>query len=172
ADAEALPFDDASFDVVLSTFGVMFTPNQEQAAHELLRVVRPGGKIGLACWTPDSLIGQLFKTLGKHMPPPSGVKSPALWGSRYTLKGLFGQQAKITGTERQFTFRYRSPAHWLEVFGTYYGPVLKALGALEPAPRQALEADLYGLLETFNDATDGTLVAPSDYLEAVIVRQA
>ena len=172
ADAEALPFADASFDVVLSTFGVMFTPNQEQAAHELLRVCRPGGKIGLASWTPDSFIGQLFKTIGRHVPPPAGVKSPALWGSKAHLAGLFGPAMTITTTSRQFVFRYRSPAHWLEVFGTYYGPVVKALAALQPAARDALEADLRALLDTFNDATDGTLVAPSDYLEAVIVRRA
>ncbi|HSI02032.1 MAG TPA: class I SAM-dependent methyltransferase [Reyranella sp.] len=172
ADAEALPFADASFDVLLSTFGVMFTPNQEQAAHELLRVCRPGGKIGLASWTPDSFIGQLFKTIGRHVPPPAGVKSPALWGSKAHLAGLFGPAMTITTTSRQFVFRYRSPAHWLEVFATYYGPVVKALAALRPAARDALEADLRALLDTFNDATDGTLVAPSDYLEAVIVRRA
>ena len=172
ADAEALPFDDASFDVVLSTFGVMFTPDQQQAARELLRVCRPGGKIGLANWTPDSFIGQLFKTIGKHVPPPAGVKSPALWGSKPHLEGLFGSQATIAATQRQFTFRYRSPAHWLEVFGTYYGPVFKALGALEGERREALENDLRALLDGFNEATDGTLVVPSDYLEVVVVRQA
>jgi ubiquinone/menaquinone biosynthesis C-methylase UbiE len=171
ADAEALPFADATFDVVLSTFGVMFTPNQEQAAHEMLRVCRPGGKIGLACWTPDSFIGQLFKTIGRHVPPPAGVRSPALWGSKAHLAGLFGPDVTIATTNRQFVFRYRSPAHWLEVFGTYYGPVVKALAALQPTARDALEADLRALLDTFNDATDGTLVAPSDYLEAVIVRR-
>ena len=172
ADAEALPFDDASFDVVLSTFGVMFTPDQQQAARELLRVCRPGGKIGMANWTPESFIGQLFKTIGKHVPPPAGVKSPALWGSKPHLDGLFGSQATIAATQRQFTFRYRSPAHWLEVFGTYYGPVFKALGALEGERREALENDLRALLDGFNEATDGTLVVPSDYLEVVVVRQA
>ena len=172
ADAEALPFADASFDVVLSTFGVMFTPNQEQAAHELLRVCRPGGRIGLASWTPDSFIGQLFKTIGRHLPPPAGVKSPALWGNAAHLAGLFGPEVSIATTSRQFVFRYRSPAHWLEVFATYYGPVVKALAALQPAARDALQADLRALLDTFNDATDGTLVAPSGYLEAVIVRRA
>jgi len=172
ADAEALPFDDASFDVVLSTFGVMFTPDQPQAARELLRVCRPGGKIGLANWTPESFIGQLFKTIGKHVPPPAGVKSPALWGSRSHLAGLFGPSASIAATDRQFTFRYRSPQHWLEVFGTYYGPVFKALGALEGERREALENDLRALLDGFNEATDGTLVVPSGYLEVVVVRQA
>src|SRR6478609_5067785 len=167
ADAEALPFDDASFDVVLSTFGVMFTPDQEQAARELLRVCRPGGKIGLTNWTPDGFIGQLFKTIGKHVPPAPGVRSPALWGSKAHLASLFGSGASIATSERQFVFRYRSPEHWLEVFATYYGPVHKALGALDGGKRAALEADLRALLDAFNDARDGTLVAPSDYLEVV-----
>lgn len=172
ADAEALPFDDASFDVVLSTFGVMFTPDQEQAARELLRVCRPGGKIGLANWTPDGFIGQLFKTIGKHVPPAPGVRSPALWGNKVHLASLFGPGASIRASERQFVFRYRSPEHWLEVFATYYGPVHKALGALEGGKRAALEADLRALLDAFNDARDGTLVAPSDYLEVVVTREA
>jgi len=171
ADAEALPFDDASFDVVLSTFGVMFTPDQEQAARELLRVCRPGGRIGLANWTPDGFIGQLFKTIGKHVPPPPGVRSPALWGSTAHLATLFGPGASIRASERQFVFRYRSPEHWLEVFATYYGPVHKALGALEGGKRAALEADLRALLDTSNQARDGTLVAPSDYLEVVVTRE-
>jgi len=172
ADAEALPFDDASFNVVLSTFGVMFTPDQEQAARELLRVCRPGGKIGLANWTPDGFIGQLFKTIGKHVPPAPGVRSPALWGNKAHLASLFSPNASIRANERQFVFRYRSPEHWLEVFATYYGPVHKALGALEGSKRAALEADLRALLNTFNDARDGTLVAPSDYLEVVVTREA
>jgi len=172
ADAEALPFDDASFNVVLSTFGVMFTPDQEQAARELLRVCRPGGKIGLANWTPDGFIGQLFKTIGKHVPPAPGVRSPALWGNKAHLASLFSPNASIRANERQFVFRYRSPEHWLEVFATYYGPVHKALGALEGSKRAALEADLRALLDTFNDARDGTLVAPSDYLEVVVTREA
>ena len=170
ADAEALPFDDASFDVVLSTFGVMFTPDQEQAARELVRVCRPGGKIGLANWTPDGFIGQLFKTIGKHIPPAPGVRSPALWGSKAHLVSLFGSGASIATSERQFVFRYRSPAHWFEVFATYYGPVHKALGALDAGKRSALEADLRALLDTVNDAHDGTFVAPSDYLEVVVTR--
>jgi ubiquinone/menaquinone biosynthesis C-methylase UbiE len=172
ADAEALPFADASFDVVLSTFGVMFTPDQRRAAQELLRVCRPGGKIGLANWRPDSFIGQLFTTIGKHVPPPAGVKSPALWGNTAHVVDLFGPQASIATRCRQFTFRYRSPAHWLEVFGTYYGPVVKAFAALDGERRQALEADIHGLLDTFNEATDGTLVARSGYLETIVVRSA
>ena len=170
ADAEALPFDDASFDVVLSTFGVMFTPDQEQAARELLRVCRPGGKIGLANWMPEGFIGQLFKTIGKHVPPAPGVRSPALWGSKAHLATLFGSGGSVAVTERQFAFRYRSPEHWLEVFATYYGPVHKALGALGGDKRTALEADLRTLLDTFNEARDGTLVAPGDYLEVVVTR--
>jgi len=168
ADAEALPFADASFDVVLSTFGVMFTPRQEQAASELLRVCRPGGKIGLANWTPESFIGQLFKTIGKYAPPPPGVKSPALWGSKPHLDALFGARADVTTTSRIFMFRYKSPRHWLEIFRTYYGPVHKTFAAIDAEAREALEADIYALIETFNTAKDGTLVVPGEYLEVVI----
>ena len=171
ADAENLPFPDASFDVVLSTFGVMFTPNQERAAHELLRVCRPGGKIGMANWTPESFIGRLFKTIGKYVPPAPGVKSPALWGSRAHLDVLFGSKATITAESRNFVFRYKSPAHWLEIFRTYYGPVLKAFAAIDAEARQLLERDLYALLDACNTARDGSLVAPSEYLEVVATRR-
>src|SRR6201991_1512079 len=126
ADAEDLPFSDGSFDAVLSTFGVMFTPNQEQAARELLRVCKPGGKIGLANWTPEGYIGQLFKTLGKYVPPAAGVKSPALWGTKTHLEHLFGAGGSVAMTGQHFAFRYKSPEHMLEIFRTYYGPVLKA----------------------------------------------
>ena len=170
ADAEALPFADASFDVVLSTFGVMFTPNQQQAADELIRVCRPGGKIGLANWTPESFIGQLFKTIGKHLPPPFGVQSPALWGRVSHLNSLFGRKASVTAQSRNFVFRYRSPEHWLEIFRRYYGPVVKAFEALDAAAGAALETDIDALLEKFNVATDGTLVVPSEYLEVVVTR--
>jgi ubiquinone/menaquinone biosynthesis C-methylase UbiE len=171
ADAENLPFADASFDVVLSTFGVMFTPDQERAARELMRACRPGGKIGLANWTPESFIGRLFKTLGKYLPPAPGVKSPALWGNREHLQALFGAEATIAAQSRQFVFRYQSPQHWLEIFRDYYGPVLKAFAALDQAKRDALEADIYALLDEVNVAKDGTLVAPSEYLEIVITRR-
>jgi SAM-dependent methyltransferase len=170
ADAEALPFKDGTFDVVLSTFGVMFTPNHEQAASELLRVCRKGGKIGLANWTPDSFIGQLFKTIGKYVPPAPGVRSPALWGNKEHLDKLFGTGASVAAASRHFTFRYRSAQHWLDTFRDYYGPVLKAFAAIDPAARAALEKDLLALLARFNTATDGTLVARSEYLEVIVIR--
>jgi ubiquinone/menaquinone biosynthesis C-methylase UbiE len=171
ADAEALPFADASFDVVLSTFGVMFTPNQDKAARELLRVCRPAGKIGLANWTPESFIGQMFKVLGKYVPPVAGVAPPSLWGTKARLDTLFGSQAAVAAESRNFVFRYKSPAHWLEIFRDYYGPVLKAFASLNPEARKALEKDLYALLDQHNVAKDGTLVLPSEYLEAVITKK-
>ena len=171
ADAEALPFDDASFDVVLSTFGVMFTPNQEQAAQEMLRVVRPGGKIGLANWTPESFIGQLFKTIGKYVPPAPGVKSPALWGTRAHVEALFGTKASVAAESRHFVFRYKSPSHWLEIFRGYYGPVLKAFAAIDPAAREALEKDIRALVDKFNTAKDGTVVVRSEYLEVIVTKK-
>jgi ubiquinone/menaquinone biosynthesis C-methylase UbiE len=171
ADAEALPFADASFDIVLSTFGVMFTPNQQQAANELVRVCRPGGKIGMANCTPESFVGQLFKTIGKYVPPAPGVKSPALWGSKAHLDALFGSKATVAAASRNFVFRYRSPKHWIEIFRSYYGPVVKAFAAIDPAAREALETDLHALLDKFNVAKDGTLVVPSEYLEVVITKR-
>ena len=171
ADAEALPFPDASFDVILSTFGVMFTPRQEQAARELIRVCRPGGKIGLANWTPEGFIGQVFKTIGKYVPPAPGVKSPALWGNKAHLETLFGAQAVVAAASKTFVFRYKSPRHWVEFFRQYYGPVLKTFAALDPEARVGLEADLYALIDRFNATRDGTLVVPSEYLEAVITKQ-
>jgi len=170
ADAENLPFRSASFDVVLSTFGVMFAPNQEQAASELVRVCRPGGKIGLANWTPDSFIGGLFKVIGKYVPPAPGAKSPALWGTKSHLDALFGAHARVVAEERSFVFRHKTPRHWVELFRGYYGPVLKAFAAIDPAAQQALEADIHALIEAFNIAKDGTLVAPSAYLEVVITK--
>jgi SAM-dependent methyltransferase len=172
ADAEALPFADDSFDVVVSTFGVMFTPDQQLAAAELLRVCRHGGKIGLANWTPDSFIGQLFKTIGKHVAPPPGAKSPSLWGTQARLMELFDPHAcSISATQRDFVFRYRSPEHWLDVFRGYYGPVLKTFAALAPPAQAALERDLMVLIGQFNRSGDGTMVVPSAYLEVVITRQ-
>jgi ubiquinone/menaquinone biosynthesis C-methylase UbiE len=171
ADAEALPFADESFDAVVSTFGVMFTPDQDRAAAELVRVCKRGGRIGLANWTPEGFIGQLFKTIGKHVPPAPGARSPALWGTRARIAELFEPHATSVKTaQRHFVFRYRSPAHWLEVFRTYYGPVHKTFGALEPAAQDALQRDLVALIEQFNRSGDGTMVVPSEYLEIVITR--
>jgi len=172
ADAEALPFADASFDAVVSTFGVMFTADQDQAAAELVRVCKPGGKIGLANWTPDGFIGQLFKTIGKYMPPPAGVKSPALWGTGARITEFFGAQASsIQLEQRDFVFRYRSAQHWLDVFKSYYGPLLKTFGALDPETRTALTDDLLELIKRFNRSGDKTMVVPSEYLEVVVTRQ-
>ena len=172
ADAEKLPYADRSFDVVMSTFGVMFTPDQEKAAVEMARVCKPGGRIGLANWTPASFVGEIFKTMGKYLPPTAGVKSPALWGTEARLRELFGEQIVSMAIERKhFVFRYHNAAHWLEVFRTFYGPMHKAFGALDAAKQEALGADLIALAEHFNRATDGTLVAPSEYLEVVIQRK-
>ena len=171
ADAENLPFADKSFDVVMSTFGVMFTADQDKAAAEMLRVCRSGGKIGMANWTPEGFIGQLFKTLGKHVPPPAGVKSPALWGTRARLEEMFGNAGEIDAQPRMFVFRYRSPEHWLEVFKTFYGPMLKAFAALDAAKQAALRNDLLLLVGQFNRATDGTMAVRSEYLEVVITKR-
>jgi ubiquinone/menaquinone biosynthesis C-methylase UbiE len=171
ADAENLPFADGSFDAVLSTFGVMFTPNQERAASELSRVCRSGGKIGMANWTPDSMIGHLFKILGRYLPPPEGLRPPSLWGSKPHLDLLFGTSGTVTAIPRHFVFRYRSPQHCLDIFRTYYGPLHKAFAALDATKQKELEQDALELLATFNTARDGTLVAPSEYLEVVVTRK-
>jgi SAM-dependent methyltransferase len=172
ADAENLPFADNSFDSVISTFGVMFTPNQDKAAAELLRVCKPNGSIGLANWTPDGFIGQVFKTLGKYLPPPAGAKSPALWGTRGRLGEMFDAGASsVKAQPRLFNFRYRSPDHFLEMFKTYYGPVLKAFAALDAARQEELRNDLHALLVRMNRATNGSLVVPSEYLEVVITKR-
>ena len=172
ADAENLPFADAAFDVVMSTFGVMFTPNQAKAASELARVCKPGGKIGLANWTPESFIGQVFKTIGKYLPPAPGVQSPALWGTKTRLDELFGKTAReIRATRRDFVFRYRSAAHWIEVFRTFYGPMNKTYGALDADKQSAFNQDLLALIASRNRSGDGTLVLPSEYLEVVLERK-
>ncbi len=172
ADAEALPFADASFDVVLSTFGVMFTPDQTKAAAEMLRVCRPGGRIGLANWTPEGFIGQVFKTLGRHLPPPSGVQPPSRWGVVSNLEDLFGSSdVSIKTTPLMFNFRYRSAAHFIDVFRTWYGPVHKAFSTLPATGAAALEHDLTELLNRMNRAGDAALVVPSEYLEIVITRR-
>ena len=172
ADAEDLPFADGTYDVALSTFGVMFAPDHAKSAREMLRVVRAGGRIGLASWTPDGLVGQLFKTIGKYVPPPAGVRSPALWGTEDYLHELFGEQASsIRIARRQFLFRYASTGHWLQVFKDYYGPVQKAFAALDEPGQAALEADIISMLQGANTAGGASLVVPSEYLEAVIVKR-
>jgi ubiquinone/menaquinone biosynthesis C-methylase UbiE len=172
ADAEALSFGDAAFDVVVSTFGVMFTPNQERAASELTRVCKRGGKIGLANWTPGGFIGQVFKTLGGYLPPPAGAKSPALWGTEARINEMFGSSASAIRAERRnFVFRYRSPEHFMDIFENYYGPMLKAFAALDATNQQKLRQDLMALVGTLNRADDGTMVVPSEYLEVVIVKR-
>jgi ubiquinone/menaquinone biosynthesis C-methylase UbiE len=171
ADAEALPFADASYDVALSTFGVMFAPQHARAASEMLRVVRRGGRIGLANWTPEGFIGQIFKAVGTYVPPPAGLKSPALWGTEPHLVSLFGSQAAdIRCVRRNFNFRYLSSAHWIQMFRDFYGPTLKAFAALDANNQAALERDITRLLERFNTAGSGSLVVPGEYLEVVIVK--
>lgn len=172
ADAEHLPFADGSFDIIVSTFGVMFTPDQEKAASELLRVCRNGGKIGLANWTPDSFIGNVFKTIGKYLPPPAGVKSPALWGSKARLVELFNSvPVTIDAHSKNFVMRYHSPEHWLEIFQTFYGPVLKAFAALDAAGQSGLRHDLLELIARFNRSGDSSMVVPSEYLEIVVTKR-
>lgn len=169
ADAEKLHFPDASFDVVLSTFGVMFTPDQENAAAELARVCKRGGKIGLANWTPASFVGEMFKAIGRHIPPAPGVKPPSLWGTEERLRELFSTHiAALQAPRRNFIFRYRSPRHWLDTFRTYYGPMHKAFAALEAGKQESLADDLLGLVQRFNTATDGSMLVPGEYLEVVI----
>lgn len=172
ADAEALPFPDGSFDAVVSTFGVMFTPDQDRAAAEMARVCRRGGKIGLANWTPEGFIGQLFKTIGARVPPPAGLRSPAQWGTHARLTELFQPHGcTVQASERRFNFRYRSPDHWLEIFRTYYGPLLKAFAALDADGQEALEQDILALIARFNRSGDATMVVPSAYLEVVVSKR-
>jgi ubiquinone/menaquinone biosynthesis C-methylase UbiE len=170
ADAEDLPYPDASFNVVLSTFGVMFAPDHHQAASEMMRVCRKGGRIGLASWTPSGFLGQLFRVVAAYVPPTPGVRSPLLWGTEAHIQHLFQGTARIVHTPRHFAFRYRSPEHWVEVFRTYYGPVHKAFAALDAEKRAALDADLVALLRQSDRGGASGLVVPAEYLETVITR--
>lgn len=169
ADAEALPYEAGSFDVALSTFGVMFAPDHAGAARELIRVVRPGGRIGMANWTPEGFIGRLFKIIGSHVAPPAGVRSPALWGTEAHLVSLFGPRASdIKIVRKTFSFRYRSAAHFVQVFRDFYGPTHKAFGALDAGGQAALERDILALLNELDVGKGRGLVVPSEYAETVI----
>jgi len=172
-DAEALPFPDASFDVVLSAFGAMFAPDQEQTARELLRVCRPGGKIGMLNWTPDSFVGVYFAdAMVRYVPPPPGLKPTVLWGTEARVRELFGEAiASLQVTRRSFVFRYRSPEHWLEVFRTTMGPVLKAFESLDAQGQEQMARDLIAVVHRFNRSGDQTMVVPSDYLEVVATKR-
>ena len=168
-DAEALPFPDASFDVVSSVFGSMFAPDQEKTAAELARVMKTGGRIGIVAHTPDGFIGNLFKVIGKHVPPPAGLRSPIQWGTEARLRELFiGKIADLKAEKRFYTFRDRSPEHFIEYWRSFYGPTLKAFESVGESGRPALEADMLELIGRFNSAQDGTMVVPSEYLETVI----
>jgi SAM-dependent methyltransferase len=168
-DAESLAFDDNSFDVVLSTYGVMFTADQERAARELTRVCRKGGRIALANWTPEGFIGRLLKLVGQHVPPPAGALSPLRWGTEAGLASLFGDRARVKSLERRnFVFRYLSIEHFIDVFRTYYGPTHKAFMSLDESGRQALARDMSVLLGEFNRSGDATLAAPAEYIEVVL----
>jgi SAM-dependent methyltransferase len=168
ADAEALPFADASFDVVLSTFGVMFTPNQEQSASELVRVCRPGGRIGLANWTPDGFVGEMFKVVGRYVAPPAGIQSPVLWGTEDRLHELLGDRcSKLQIQRKDFVFRYRSAEDWVDTFREFYGPTHKAFGALDAAAQSGLEQDLLTLAREHNSSASRGLRIASSYLEVV-----
>jgi ubiquinone/menaquinone biosynthesis C-methylase UbiE len=170
ADAENLPFENDSFDIVTSTFGAMFAPDQAAAASELLRVCKPGGKIGLANWTPESFIGKLFTTLGRHIPPPAGINPPAFWGTHDYLDTLFADARKIDATKRIFNWRYRSPQHWVDTWRVVYGPLRKAFESLDPDGQAALSDDLVELIGALNLADDGTMVVPSAYLEVIVTK--
>jgi ubiquinone/menaquinone biosynthesis C-methylase UbiE len=170
-DAEAIPFVDRSFDTVLSVFGSMFAPDQQRAADELARVVRPGGRIGLATWTPDGFIGEMLKVVTAHVPPPAGVASPLLWGTESHLQELFGDTiSELRTTERIFTFRFRSAEEFVSYFRTYYGPTLKAFEAAGHAGRDALFADLVALVGRYAGTTTGPVAIPSAWLETVAIR--
>jgi ubiquinone/menaquinone biosynthesis C-methylase UbiE len=177
ADVEALPFGDGSFDAVLSTFGAMFAPHHALAAREMLRVCRVGGRIGLSNWTPGSFIGEMFKTLGLHLPPPAGSLSPLLWGRREYVAELFGHHAaSISVTPRVFNFRYRSALHFVQVFRTWYGPVKKAFEALSPKQGELLEQDLVYLIDmshsdSVGGSRDDSIVIPSEYLDIIVTKK-
>jgi len=171
-DAEALPFRDASFDAVISVFGSMFAPDHAKAAGELLRVCRPGGTIALASWTPDGFIGELFKVIARHVPPPAGVQSPMLWCTKAHLRTLFGTDVtSLDVRERTFTFRFLSAEDFTTFFRLWYGPTVKAFAALEGEARDALERDMTDLAQTFDRLGNGAIALPAAYTETVAIRR-
>jgi SAM-dependent methyltransferase len=171
-DAEALPFRDASFDAVTSVFGSMFAPDHARAAAELLRVCRPGGVIALASWTPDGFIGELFRTIAKHVPPPAGVPSPMLWGTKAHLRMLFGTDVtSLDVREKTFTFRFLSAEDFVTFFRLWYGPTVKAFAAVEGPARTALEDDLTELARTYDRLGNGAIAIPAAYTETVAIRR-
>jgi SAM-dependent methyltransferase len=167
-DAEALPFPDDSFDVVLSTCGAMFAPDQPRTAAEMLRVCRPGGRIGMVNWTPDSYVAELFRAIGRYLPPPPGLQPPVRWGDEERLRELFGPEVTISAPRRSFLWRFPSPEHQADFFATCYGPAYKALAALDEDRAAALKAEMVETVRRFNVADDATLVLRMDYLQAVV----
>jgi SAM-dependent methyltransferase len=171
-DAESLPFPDASFDAVTSVFGCMFAPDHQRAASELLRVCRPGGTIALASWTPEGFIGELFRTIGAHVPPPAGVQAPMLWGTESHLRALLGEGISSLEVEEQtFTFRFTSAEQFVTFFRLWYGPTLKAFEALEGDARDALEHDLVELARRSDRLGGDAIAIPATYTEAVAIKR-
>ena len=169
-DAEALPADDGSFDAVLSVFGSMFAPDHQRVASEIVRVTRPGGTVALASWTPDGFIGEMFRVLTSHVPAPTGVASPMLWGTEQHLSDLFGDSAAdLRSRRRTYTFRFTSPEDFVVFFRRWYGPTLKAFEALDDRGRASLATDLVDLAQRCDRYRDGGSIAlPATYLETVL----
>lgn len=169
ADAEALPFADASFDIVLSTFGIMFAPRHEVAAAEALRVLRPGGRFGFACWKPDGAIGEFFQTVGRHMPPPpEGFLPPPAWGTREHCREIFGSGATLEFFDDDVDQVFDSPEHALELFSERFGPVVMAKAALEPEGRwEPLRDELLEMYERNCDPVDGGVAMRAEYLTII-----
>lgn len=170
-DAADLPFGEGEFDVVTSIYGAMFAPDQEKAAAELLRVCKPGGRIGMGNWTPDGGVGGMFMTVAKHAPPPPGLDSPLLWGTEERLRELFGDGIADLCVERRISRQpFRSADHYLDFFRTYFGPVKVAFERVGSDGEKALESDLRDYLEGANTAGDKALVLEAEYLEVIATR--
>lgn len=170
-DCESLAFADESFDAVISVFGSMFAPDQERAARELVRVCRRGGRIVLANWTPESFWGQAFGLISRYRPPPAGLRSPLEWGTKFRLEQLFGAAVSMSRVKsRRALFRYRNSRHWIEVFGKYFGPVMRTLEVLDETARAQFLGELETILDRFNCSDDRTLVVAAEYLEIVMTR--